>query len=78
MYSKRILFYLRRGKKKEKKKREGQKGGPMGEKKKKKFGLVNGSNDFQLIYKTTIQQHYLKSKNRSGWVSKIHALNTII
>ena len=50
----------------------------MGEKKKKEFGLVNGSHDFQLIYKTTIQQHYLKSKNWSGWVFKIHVLNTLI
>ena len=30
---------------------------------KKKFSLVNGLYDFQLIYKKIIQQHYLKNKN---------------
>ena len=30
---------------------------------KKKFGLINGLHDFQLIYKKIIQQHYLKTKN---------------
>ena len=30
---------------------------------KKKFSLVNGLHDFQLIYKKIIQQHYLKTKN---------------
>ena len=61
---KRMLFYLSREKKKEKKhKREGQSGGPVGKKEKKKdFSLVNGSHDFQLIYKKTTQQYYLKTK----------------
>ena len=51
---KRILFYLKREKKKKVKKREGQSGGPMGEKERKKekrFSLVNGPHDLQLIYK---------------------------
>ena len=47
-------------------------------KKKKEFGIINGLHDFQLIYKTTIKQRYLKTKNRFGWVFKIHVLNTLI
>ena len=71
MHSKIILFNLRREKRKEKKKKkEGQRGELIREKerkkKKKEFGLINGLHDFQLIYKTTIKQRYLKTKNRFG------------
>ena len=58
-----MLFYLRREKKKEKKMREKYKVVLVGKKEKKKFSLVNRSCDFQLIYKKTIQQCYLKTKN---------------
>ena len=73
---KRILFFLRRDKNNKKKKKEGQSGGLVGEKK-KEFGLVNGPHNFQLIYKKTILQHYLKNKNGYGWVFIIHVLNTL-
>ena len=82
LHSKIILFNLRREKRKEKKKKkEGQRGELIREKetkKKKEFGLINGLHDFQLIYKTTIKQRYLKTKSRFGWVFKIHVLNTLI
>ena len=56
--------------KEKKKKKEGQRGELIREKerkkKKKEFGLINGLHDFQLIYKTTIKQRYLKTKNRFG------------
>ena len=48
-----ILFKERE--KERKKMREKYKVAPVGKKEKKKFSLVNGSYNFQLIYKKTIQ-----------------------
>ena len=62
---KRILFFLRREKNKEKKEERRTKWWARG-RKKKEFGLVNGPHNFQLIYKKTILQHYLKNKNWYG------------
>ena len=72
---KRILFYLKRKKNKEKKKKKEGQWWARG-RKKKEFVLVNGPHDFQLIYRKTILQHYLKNKNWYEWVFKIHVLNT--
>ena len=59
MYSKRILFYLRREKKKKEKKKKKKKVKAC----EREFDLVNGSHDIQFIYKKVIQQRYLKTKN---------------
>ena len=66
-------------KEKKKKKKEWQRGGLIrGNERKKEeeeFGLVNGLDDFQLIYKTTVKQcnfffFFEKSLNNATWKLK--------
>ena len=77
LFSKRILFYLRREKNKRKKKREWKRDAPVGEKEKKVWSCQLAP-QFSTFYKKAIQQYcYLKTKNWYEWVFKIYVLNPL-
>ena len=77
LFSKRILFYLRREKNKRKKKREWKGDAPVGEKEKKVWSCP-WAPQFSTFYKKAIQQCcYLKTKYWYGLAFKIYVLNTL-